>query len=428
MKKIKAKIILLLMMGLFLAAVPTQKVKAQASVSFQFFYDELSPYGSWVSYPQYGYAWVPSAGSGFRPYLSNGHWVFTDDGWMWVSNYDWGWAPFHYGSWVMDPEFGWVWVPGYDWAPAWVTWGDYNGYYGWAPISPGFSFSVSTYRPPIDYWCFMHPRYMTEVNYGDHFFVAHNRRIELGNNTTVINNINNITVVNNVTNRDNTTFNAGPRRAEFEKTANLKVEPVSIREDSKPGKIRAEGNEVTVFRPHIAKETVAAEKPHKISTRDGVKNSAPAINNKHDKIAPNENMHAQPVHPAVRNNQPKDQIQKKEVRPTPELRKENQIAPSKQRTEVPARIDRPQPAPKQQQPEKQIMHERNPVGPPPTQMPEKPRQMNPPPSSPAPEQHQQTMPRNERGNRREMQRQQPPRREPPVAQPPRDEQREPRKK
>ena len=27
--------------------------------SYEEFYDELSPYGSWVSYPQYGYVWVP---------------------------------------------------------------------------------------------------------------------------------------------------------------------------------------------------------------------------------------------------------------------------------------------------------------------------------------------------------------------------------
>jgi hypothetical protein len=121
-----------------------QALPLQVSVSFQFFYDELGPYGSWVSYPSYGYVWVPSAPIGFRPYMTGGRWFFTDQGWMWASNYDWGWAPFHYGRWLLDPMYGWVWVPGYDWAPAWVTWGAYNGYYGWAPLAPGFSITIAS--------------------------------------------------------------------------------------------------------------------------------------------------------------------------------------------------------------------------------------------------------------------------------------------
>ena len=51
-------------------------------VSYQTFYDELSPYGQWVDYPGQGYVWVPDAGNDFRPYSTNGHWVWTD-------NYEW---------------------------------------------------------------------------------------------------------------------------------------------------------------------------------------------------------------------------------------------------------------------------------------------------------------------------------------------------
>src|SRR4051812_27156734 len=101
------------------------KTKAQMAVSFQIFYNDLAPYGTWVHYPSYGYAWAPGIGVGFRPYYSGGHWVYTDEGWMWFSDYPWGWAPFHYGTWLLDPLYGWLWVPGYDWAPAWVSWGYY---------------------------------------------------------------------------------------------------------------------------------------------------------------------------------------------------------------------------------------------------------------------------------------------------------------
>ena len=77
-------------------------------LTYQDFYDELSPYGHWVEYPGQGYVWVPDAESDFQPYSSNGHWVWTDDyEWMWVSDYDWGWAPFHYGRWDHDDYYGW---------------------------------------------------------------------------------------------------------------------------------------------------------------------------------------------------------------------------------------------------------------------------------------------------------------------------------
>src|SRR5688572_16631158 len=69
-----------------------------SSISYQQFYDDLSPYGQWINNPEFGHVWVPRL-SGFRPYYSNGHWAYTNYGWTWVSNYNWGWAPFHYGRW-----------------------------------------------------------------------------------------------------------------------------------------------------------------------------------------------------------------------------------------------------------------------------------------------------------------------------------------
>src|SRR5690242_9268795 len=84
-----------------LLAINSTPAKAQVAVSFQVFYNDLAPYGTWVSYPSYGYAWVPAMGGGFRPYYTGGHWAYTDEGWMWLSDYDWGWAPFHYGTWVL---------------------------------------------------------------------------------------------------------------------------------------------------------------------------------------------------------------------------------------------------------------------------------------------------------------------------------------
>ena len=74
-------------------------------ITYQQFYDDLSPYGNWVNYQGYGYVWAPYE-QGFRPYYNNGHWVYTNYGWTWVSGYDWGWAPFHYGRWLFLAEPG----------------------------------------------------------------------------------------------------------------------------------------------------------------------------------------------------------------------------------------------------------------------------------------------------------------------------------
>ncbi len=53
--------------------ITPQKAAAQGGiVSFQVFYDDLSPYGTWVDNPDYGYVWVPRVSSGFTPYGTNG--------------------------------------------------------------------------------------------------------------------------------------------------------------------------------------------------------------------------------------------------------------------------------------------------------------------------------------------------------------------
>jgi hypothetical protein len=122
-----------------------------ADASYQAFYDDLAPFGSWVQIPGYGYAWQPLStvqDSRWRPYTL-GHWVFTDDGWTWVSDEPFGWITYHYGRWMRTHTLGWVWVPGDQWAPAWVSWRYGNDFIGWAPLPPQAGFDGST---PIQQW------------------------------------------------------------------------------------------------------------------------------------------------------------------------------------------------------------------------------------------------------------------------------------
>jgi len=108
-------------------------------VSNTYFYDTLSPYGSWVNVPGYGRCWRPTAAycnPGWRPYVDRGRWVYSDCGWYWMSDYTWGATTFHYGRWFNDNRWGWCWYPDTVWAPSWVSWRYTSDYCGWAPLPP----------------------------------------------------------------------------------------------------------------------------------------------------------------------------------------------------------------------------------------------------------------------------------------------------
>lgn len=108
-----------------------------------YFYDSLSPYGSWYVTPEYGWVWQPTVAvvdTGWRPYGPRGRWVWSSAGWYWHSDYSWGWAPFHYGRWYLSSHRGWVWVPDTTWGPSWVTWRYSSDYCGWAPLPPAARF------------------------------------------------------------------------------------------------------------------------------------------------------------------------------------------------------------------------------------------------------------------------------------------------
>jgi hypothetical protein len=226
---------------------PQEASAQQVSVSFQLFYDELSPYGMWVDYPNYGYVWMPDADPGFRPYATAGHWVFTDDGWAWFSDYRWGWAPFHYGRWDYDNIYGWFWVPDNEWGPAWVLWRRAPGYYGWAPLRPGISISMAfgrEYREPNDRWVFARDRDITRSDIGRRYVNRTNYATLINRSTVIVN-----------TRRDdrrNSTYITGPGRDDVQRLTRTTVNPVAIREADKPGH-HLSNTELQIYRPQVQK-------------------------------------------------------------------------------------------------------------------------------------------------------------------------------
>ncbi|MGH2643490.1 MAG: DUF6600 domain-containing protein [Chitinophagaceae bacterium] len=209
-------------------------------ISFDVFYNTLSPYGQWINYANYGQVWIPSVGYGFSPYSTNGHWVYTNYGWTWLSDYSWGWAPFHYGRWLYDDYYGWIWVPGSDWAPAWVAWRNSPDYYGWAPLGPGININISIGIPAAS-WCFV-PRHYFGSPYGYRYYVPRTRNVTIINNTTIINNVN---VYNN--NR----YYSGPSRSDVQYATNRDIRPVRVFSSSNAGVSRVNNNRLSIYRPTV---------------------------------------------------------------------------------------------------------------------------------------------------------------------------------
>ncbi|NIJ51584.1 DUF6600 domain-containing protein [Dyadobacter arcticus] len=204
----------------------TTQAQPGFSVSFETFYNDLSPYGRWVRNPQYGSVWIPDVPRGFQPYSTDGYWEVTEYGNTWVSDYDWGWAPFHYGRWSFDDYNGWFWVPDYEWGPAWVNWRSGGGYYGWAPLGPGISINVS-FNAPSFWWNFVPQRYITYRGWRN--YCAPQRRFTQVYNQTVI--------INNYYRSNNRTYVYGPRRDEIERVTRRSV-PVRTIDASASGRGR----------------------------------------------------------------------------------------------------------------------------------------------------------------------------------------------
>lgn len=222
------------------------QVSAQGnSISFQVFYDELSPYGQWIEYSGYGYVWLPDAGSDFVPYSTDGRWILTEYGWTWASDYDWGWATFHYGRWSYNNTFGWFWVPDNEWGPAWVNWRQAEGYYGWSPMEPGISISMSfgrRYDSRNDHWLFVRDRDFERSDIHNYYINrSENSRIVL--NSTVIN--------RTYTDRNrNTTYVTGPSRMAVQKAVGRTIKPLAIQENNRPGQVISNG-QLRIYRPNV---------------------------------------------------------------------------------------------------------------------------------------------------------------------------------
>lgn len=285
-----------------------------ATVTFQSFYDDLMPYGTWMDYPGYGQVWHPRVEEEFRPYVTRGHWMYSNEGWAWVSDYNWGWAPFHYGRWMYDDFYGWLWVPGYEWSPAWVTWGNVDDYYAWAPLLPEVNVSIqfNLWKPNIFYWNICPRKNIYDRNL--HFNVHRPDRVpDFNNRISIFNNF-------NLTRVHKQYYSKGPERAEVERYSNQSIGEVILKNARKVAQVAPAPNtsERKVFRPKLQQDN----KPREYKRVEN------------DRVNPIRNNDQKPAAPPTeqKRNIEKLPVYKHVERParTPEPQKNNPDQPKKQ--------------------------------------------------------------------------------------------------
>ena len=299
-----------LLFTIFLIADPG-KLKAQnADVSFQVFYDDLSPYGQWIDYPGHGYAWVPSAGRDFVPYATAGHWVWTEYGWTWVSDYSWGWGPFHYGRWDDDDYYGWVWIPD--------------------------------------------DRYLGRNDIHNYYRPRNNNETYMRNSTTINNTY--------ADNSRHATYLSGPKREDVQKITGRQINPVTIRENPTPGQ-KLNNNQLNIYRPSISK-TNGDVRPSKVAERKDVNGNKSANNNGNQpgqQVPQQKNQ--QPVHQQRQPVQQQPQQQKlpqQQTQPVHQQRQPKQQVPQQQNQPVQQQrqprqqVPQQQPVQQQRQPRQQL--------------------------------------------------------------------------
>ena len=218
------------------ASQPLYVTNAPQPVAY--FYDSLTPYGTWVELEGYGWCWQPRVvviDHFWRPYWQGGHWIYTDLGWYWHSDYSWGWAPFHYGRWHHHHRHGWVWFPDLVWAPAWVSWRFSDTHCGWAPLPLGAHFVIGhgwrfnhvsvginfDFHLGPDLFTFVELRHLHERRPHLHAVPATEVK-EIHNRTTVVNNY--------IVGSNNRIINQGVADDKVAAASRREIRPVTVRD------------------------------------------------------------------------------------------------------------------------------------------------------------------------------------------------------
>lgn len=251
------------------------------TVSFQSFYDLLSPVGEWIQVSKDDvdeemgdgngqgngliadgdnlvFIWKPSVTDvQWKPY-TDGKWVYSSQGWVWSSNDHWGWAVYHYGRWWNSKKLGWVWMPGYVWAPAWVMWRVDDNYVGWAPLSPRAKWKITAGITDVNYrykyndadWVFVDKsKFADEINRGNIVVSEKNGGLVAGSKTIL-----------NIKSENDAIIHSGPDAGEIEKATGNPVRERTLKFVNDRSRVQIGENDISLYREPLVKYKSAEDK------------------------------------------------------------------------------------------------------------------------------------------------------------------------
>jgi len=135
-----------------------------------------------------------------------------------------------------------MWIPGYEWAPAWVSWGSYDNYWGWAPMGPNI-YVQSNWYAPDPWWTFVPQNQFCSSNWNRYIY---NRPVHVTN----ITHITNVYVDASNHNSHNSWYN-GPRVNDVERYSRSKVRRMEVGESQRPENSGIHNNRLDVYRPTV---------------------------------------------------------------------------------------------------------------------------------------------------------------------------------
>jgi hypothetical protein len=217
------------------------------------------------------------------------------------------------------------------------------------------------------------------------------RYVDRSNNVTIINNS---TVIVNTRRDDrrNATYIAGPERDEVQRTTNVAVMPVLIREADRPAQ-RLSNGELQIYRPLVQKRSGDAQKPapSRVMRLNEVRPAAERhAGNRQPEVNPDKsaggNQPSEPRNPPPTQNKGREQEPQKVTPPIPmQPSQPRNVNPSNSRgKEQPQRVTPPNPAqpsqPRNVNPSTSRVKKQEPqkVTPPTTARPQQPRNVGPP--------------------------------------------------
>ncbi len=255
------------------------------TVSFQSFYDVLSPMGEWIQITKEDIDDDLSDGEGeglnnytaytdeeflfilkhdveksWKPYV-NGKWEYTDHGWLWISSDKWGNSTYNYGRWWNSPKYGWVWLPGYTWAPAWVKWKVTNDdkYVGWVALSPkakwnsskGITDDTYKYKNKDNEWVFVENNNFA----GD---ISNDKTVKQSENSALVKNSFTIT---DIKTEDDKIVNTGPDVNRMEEKTGKKFRKRNIKFSRDNNTSVIGENDITIGKHKFDRQNGQKDKP-----------------------------------------------------------------------------------------------------------------------------------------------------------------------